>query len=89
MEDETEFDLDVFADMGHCVAIATVVDDVHANPNIHAAKDALLVLLVLPCVVQEDSMQKFLRVYIRQRQQLYCLFAVATQGGFFFGITAV
>lgn len=60
MEDQAQLDLYVAADVDYCVAVATIVDDVHADPNIHASENALLVLLVLSCVVQEDSMQKFL-----------------------------
>lgn len=62
MEDQTQIYLDVAADVGHGVAVAAVVEDVHADPDVQAAEDALLVLLVLPRVVQEDPMQELLRV---------------------------
>jgi hypothetical protein len=75
--------------MHNCIAETTIVDDVHAHPHIHRAKDALLVLLVLAGVVKEDTMQKFLALDVGERDYLYLLFTVAAQSGIFCRISAL
>jgi len=68
----------------HSVAVATVVNDVHADPHVYVAEDTLLVVLVFASVVQEQAMQELIVVDLGERDELDGGLAVAAEGGFYF-----
>lgn len=74
--------------MDNRIPESALVYDVHAYPDIHIPKDALLVLLILAGMVQKDAVQELLSVDVGHCVQLDRVFAVATQSCLFFCVPA-
>lgn len=74
--------------MNDRVSESALVNDVHANPYVHVSENSLLVLLVLPCVVQEDAVQELLGVDVCDSVQLHWVFAVAAKCGLLLCVSA-
>ena len=63
--------------MNYSIPVSALVYNFHANPDIHASENFLLVLGVLASVVEKDAVQEFLVVDLIERTQLDWCFSIA------------
>lgn len=70
-----------------CIGKATVIDDIHADPNINLAEDPLMVLGILPSMVNEESIEEIIFLESWVLIHLNSMLTVDTQSGFL-GLTA-
>ena len=65
--------------MDDSVGETAVIDDVHAHPHVNGAENALLVLLVLAGVVEEDPVEEVLFFETSDRVHLAGCLAVTAE----------
>ena len=66
--------------MNYCICESALEYDGHADPNIHASEENLLVLFIFLGVVEEDSMEELKIIEFRDFYQLNWARAVTADG---------
>jgi hypothetical protein len=71
------------------VSKPALIDDIHANPDIHRPEYPLLILFVFTSMVEEYPVQELFTVDLREWSYLNLFFTVAAERCLFFGIPSV
>lgn len=74
--------------MHDCISESAIVDDLHADPYIDVAEDALLAFFVFAGMIEEDTVEKLIRVYLSDGGELNGSLTVAAESGFLLGVSS-